>query len=94
MSGDGIFLTMTTVMAGSCVAMISAMMGFLRAKRDLEPSRMKDDDLRPALMELRKEIEALGVHVERVAESQRFLAQLQIERAEALRQLQAEGARG
>ena len=92
MSGDGIFLTMAVTMAGSCVAMVVAMLGFLRAKRELELTRQNDVDLRPYLTGLREEIDAMNLNVERLAESQRFMAQLQIERAETLRLLQKEGS--
>ena len=92
MSGDGIFLTMAVAMTGSCVGMVVAMLGFLRAKRDLELTRQKDVDLRPYLTELREEVDAMNLTVERLAESQRFMAQLQIERAETLRLLQKDGA--
>ena len=63
-----------------------------RAKRDLELTRRKDVDLRPYLTELREEVDAMNLTVERLAESQRFMAQLQIERAETLRLLQKDGA--
>lgn len=91
MSGDGIFLTLAAAMTGSCMGMVWAMMGFLRAKRELELTRQKDVDLRPYLTGLRDEVDAMNLTVERLAESQRFMAQLQIERAETLRVLQKEG---
>lgn len=90
MSGDGIFLTLAAAMVGSCVAMVSAMLGFLRAKRDLELTRQRDVDLRPYLTGIREEVDAMNLSVERLAESQRFMAQLQIERSETLRLLQKE----
>lgn len=83
---------MAVTMAGSCVAMVVAMLGFLRAKRELELTRQNDVDLRPYLTRLREEIDAMNLNVERLAESQRFMAQLQIERAETLRLLQKEGS--